>query len=94
MSTFTITKIDKELGHVSVVYSVDGIEQTMCDAPLDDAAALQAFLNDYGKRYEVGLAQVQAVPPSVDALVGKPVEITAPVTPVDTQVDVQKDVQS
>lgn len=77
MSTFKITNIDKEKGHVSVIYSVDGLEQTMGDAPLKDEKLLKAFLQDYGKRYAASLAHEEAQAPEetaeakVDALVGK-----------------------
>lgn len=83
MSTYKITNIDKEKGHVSVIYSVDGLEQIMCDAPLKDEKMLKSFLEDYGKRYEASLAleAIQAVPPTVeakvDALVGKTFVIPA-----------------
>lgn len=83
MSTFKITKIDKEKGHVSVIYSVDGIEQTMGDAPIKDEELLKAFLNDYGNRYEASLAHEEAQKPDaaveakINDLVGKPFEISA-----------------
>jgi len=83
MSTFKITRIDKEKGHVSVIYSVDGLEQTMGDAPIEDEKMLQAFLEDYGKRYEASLAleaawvPEPAVASKVDALVGKTFVIPA-----------------
>lgn len=82
MSTFRITNIDKEKGHVSVVYSVDGLEQTMSDAPLNDEKMLKAFLKNYGKRYEASLAlEAQQEPVSteeakIDALVGQTITIS------------------
>jgi len=78
MSTFEITKIDKEKGHVSVVYSVDGVEQTMCDCPLDSEESTKAFLEDYGNRYEAAKAveAAKAASATVDVLVGKVIEIT------------------
>lgn len=89
MSTFKITKIDKELGHVSVVYSVDGVEQTMCDCPLDSEEDTMAFLEDYGNRYEAAKAQEvldNAVPKTVTDLVGKTFDVPI-VTPDTTVVD-------
>lgn len=80
-STFTITNIDLEKGHVSVVYSVDGVEQTMCDAPLTSKDELKAFLDDYGSRYEASLALVREAQPEpteevkIQNLVGKTIEI-------------------
>lgn len=76
-NTFTITSIDREKGHVTVVFSVDGKEQTMGDAPIKDAEELKAFLADYGAKYEESLKIIeQATPPveeetKVDALVGE-----------------------
>lgn len=75
MATYTIKKIDAEKGHITVVYSVDGIEQTMGDCPLTSEEATKAFLEDYGNRYEAAKAVEaanQAVDPKVQALVGKP----------------------
>lgn len=80
MSTFKITKIDKELGHVSVIYSVDGVEQTMCDCPLDSVESMKAFLEDYGNRYEAAKAIEAASAPSqlIDSLIGQDIEIVPP----------------
>ena len=78
MATYTIKNIDAEKGHVTVVYSVDGIEQTMGDCPLTSEEATKAFLEDYGNRYEAAKAVEaanQAVDPKVQALVGKAQEI-------------------
>lgn len=89
MSTYKITKIDKELGHVSVIYSVDGIEQKMGDCPLDTEENTKAFLEEYGNRYEKTLAENAVVTdPKVDALVGKTftvpevIELSLPIDPV------------
>lgn len=71
MNTYKITNIDAEKGHVSVIFSVDGKEQTMCDAPLGDAVALDAFLTNYGLAYEAGLAQAVVVPAEVTAMIGE-----------------------
>ena len=82
MSTFRITNMDKEKGHVSVVYSVDGLEQTMGDAPIKDEELLKAFLNDYGNRYEASLALEEAQKPEaaveakINDLVGETFEIS------------------
>lgn len=74
MPSFKITKIDKTKGHVSVIFDVDGVEQTMGDAPLHDEAALKDFLSEYGKRYEEAkAAEARVVPREVENLVGKDV---------------------
>ncbi|MDD5726287.1 MAG: hypothetical protein PHC53_02645 [Patescibacteria group bacterium] len=78
MSTYTITKIDKALGHVSVIYSVDGVEQTMCDCPLDSEEATKAFLEDYGNRYESAKAleaETKVVPQAVADLEGQTFDV-------------------
>lgn len=75
MATYTIKNIDAEKGHITVVYSIDGVEQTMGDCPLTSEEATKAFLEDYGNRYEAAKAVEvanQAVDPKVQALVGKP----------------------
>lgn len=84
MSTFTINAIDKEKGHVEVTYSVDGVRQTMSDAPLGDDKALMDFLEDYGTRYEASLALEDAkkaiepeVEEKIDALVGQTFNLPA-----------------
>lgn len=78
MSTFKITKIDKELGHVSVIYSIDGVEQTMCDAPLTSEEDLKAFLEDYGNRYEAAkaLEVTEAPADNISSLVGKTFDLS------------------
>lgn len=86
-STFTITKIDLEKGHVSVIYSVDGVEQTMCDAPLTSEKELKAFLDEYGIRYEASLSLEKEADPApteetkIQNLVGKTIEIGSVETP-------------
>jgi hypothetical protein len=86
-STFTITKIDLEKGHVSVIYSVDGVEQTMCDAPLTSEKELKAFLDEYGARYEASLASDKGADPApveevkLQSLIGKTIEIGSVETP-------------
>lgn len=78
MATYIIKKIDAEKGHITVVYSVDNVEQTMCDCPLDSEEATKAFLEDYGTRYEAAKAVEaanQVIDPKVQALVGKAQEI-------------------
>ena len=78
MSTYKIIKIDKELGHVTVVYSVDGIEQTMGDCHLDSEESTKAFLEDYGNRYEAAITADKAaavVPKEVMDMVGKTLEV-------------------
>lgn len=77
-NTFTITSIDRDKGHVTVLFSVDGKKQTMGDAPIKDAEALKAFLAEYGAKYEQSLKSVEVVEPKkeeeetkVDALVGE-----------------------
>ena len=87
MATYKINSIDREKGHVSVTYDVDGLEQVMGDAPLDDAAALQQFLSDYGTRYAASLASVIAssvIASDVDALVGLTLDVMVP--PIDSSV--------
>lgn len=87
MSTYKITAIDKVLNHVSVIYSVDGIEQTMCDCQLDTEENTKAFLEDYGNRYEAAKAQeaiVNAVPKAVTDLAGKTFDIPVIAEPVVT----------
>lgn len=76
--SFTITKIDKELGHVSVIYSIDGVEQTMCDAPLTSEEDLKAFLEDYGNRYESAKALEVAEAPAdnLSSIVGKTFDLS------------------
>lgn len=83
-NTFTITSIDLEKGHVTALFSVDGKEQTMCDAPINDAEALKAFLSDYGARYEASLARAKDAEPKkpgvasqVGALIGETFTISA-----------------
>lgn len=88
MSTFTITNIDLEKGHVSVIYSIDGVEQTMCDAPLSSEKDLKAFLDGYGARYQAALTSAEREAPqrleevNLQNLVGKSIEISSIEVPV------------
>jgi len=70
MTTFKLINVDAEKGHVTVSYS-DGIEQTMCDCPLDSVENRDRFLSEYGDRYEASIAQVPTVATDITSGVGQ-----------------------
>lgn len=60
MAKFKLIDVDVEKGHVSVSYS-DEIVQTMCDCPLDSVENRDAFLAEYGDRYEEAIAKTNVI---------------------------------
>lgn len=71
--SYIIKNIDQEKGHITVAFSVDNLDQTMGDCPIDSEEATKAFLQAYEERYTavktVKLAKV--IDPKVLAMVGK-----------------------
>lgn len=76
--SYIIKNIDKEKGHITVAFSVDNVDQTMGDCPLDSEEATKAFLQAYEERYtaaKAAEATLKAVDPKVEAMVGE-VQVT------------------
>ena len=81
MNTFTINKIYPN-GSVDVTFSIDNKMHNISGAPVSDADALTAYLNDWAIAYEAGLAvQTVDVPTEVHDLVGKAQAVEVPVDP-------------
>ena len=90
MSQFKLINIelpndDHGLPHVTVSYS-DGVEQTMCDCPVDTVENRDKFLSDYGDRYEASiLASTPVVATNIMDGVGEVI------TPAKMQAEAQID---
>ena len=70
---FTITNIDEETGNVSVVFDVDGKEQSIANLPVGDKQSLMDALTNYGIAYEVGLSQsTVTIDPELTKVMNKP----------------------
>lgn len=84
MTTFKLINVNAEKGHVTVSYS-DGIEQTMCDCPLDSVENRDKFLIEYGDRYEAAIAQAPIIAKDITEGVGQVITpvIPEPTLPID-----------
>jgi len=70
MASFKLIAVDTEKGHVTVSYS-DNVEQTMCDCPLDSIENRDAFLSEYGDRYEAAIALTPVIAVDITDGVGQ-----------------------
>lgn len=69
---FTLKNINQDRS-ITVAFDIDGLDQNISGAPLDNIDALNQFLFDYGTAYESGINQTTApqVAVEVTALVGQ-----------------------
>lgn len=74
MASFKLVNVDRQKGHVTVAYS-DGIEQTMCDCPLDSVENRDKFLAEYGDRYEAAIAQTPTVALDITQGIGETINL-------------------
>lgn len=75
--TYKILAIDEKNHHVTFVLS-DGIEQTVCDFPIDNAEALHDAISRYAQIYVSPKEDVQVsdLKSEVSSMIGKTVTVS------------------